>query len=279
MSELAFKQFSQCVRRDILDMVHRAGSEGAHLGGCLSLVEILSVLYTEILRYDPKVPDWKFRDRVILSKAHASIALYAAMHAAGIYSDKEICQPLYGKETFLYKHSKRNLEHGLEMSGGSLGQGFPFAVGIALALNVQENDSRVYAIVGDGECNEGSIWEAAALAGHHKLRNLMVIIDKNQQQLDGNTKDIVNMENMDARWNAFGFKTCTVNGHDYHELLEAFQAPHTGPLAVIANTIKGNGISFVRLNQKWHANVLTDELYQKALGEISDGKKWASFQN
>lgn len=269
MNQQALMQFSRCMRLDILGMVHRAGKEGAHLGGCLSLVEIFTVLYSEILHYDPKRPDWKLRDRVILSKAHASIALYAAMHAAGIYSDEEIQQPLYGKNTFLYKHSRRNLSRGLEMSGGSLGQGLPFGVGIALALLTQENtSSKVYVILGDGECNEGSIWEAAALAGHHKLRNLTVIIDKNQQQLDGYTKDIIGMDNMAERWESFGFKTCIVNGHNYQELLKAFQTSHTQPLAIIANTIKGKGISFVQLNQKWHANYLTDELYQKALEEV-----------
>lgn len=269
MNEQALIQFSHCMRLDILDMVHRAGKEGAHLGGCLSLVEILTVLYSEILHYDPKIPEWELRDRVILSKAHASIALYAAMHAAGIYSDEEIQQPLYGKDTFLYKHSRRNLAHGLEMSGGSLGQGLSFAVGIALALLTQGNtSSKVYAILGDGECNEGSIWEAAALAGHHKLRNLIVIIDKNQLQLDGNTRDIINMDNMDERWKAFGFEVCTVNGHNYQELLKAFQTPHTQPFVVIANTIKGNKISFAQANWEWHNNFLTDLLYQKALEEI-----------
>lgn len=269
MNEQALMQFSHCMRLDILDMVHRAGKEGAHLGGCLSLVEILTVLYSEILHYDPKRTDWELRDRVILSKAHASIALYAAMHAAGIYSDEEIRQPLYGKDTFLYKHSRRNLAHGLEMSGGSLGQGLPFAVGIALALLTKGNtSSQVYVILGDGECNEGSIWEAAALAVHHKLTNITVVIDKNQQQLDGYTKDIIDMDNMEERWKAFGFKTYIADGHNYQELLKAFQIPHAQPLAIIANTIKGKGISFAQLNQKWHANYLTDELYQKALEEV-----------
>ena len=262
------------MRRDILDLCYRAGEEGAHLGGCMSLVEILTVLYCEILRYDPKKLDWEYRDRLILSKAHASIALYAAMHAARIYSDEEIRQPLYGSETFLYKHSRRNPSHGLEMSGGSLGQGLSFGVGIALALITRGNmDARVYVIVGDGECNEGSIWEAAALAGHHRLSNLTVIIDKNQLQLDGHTKDIINMDNMEERWNAFGFCARTVDGHNCEELLAAMQAPHAGPLAVIANTVKGHGISFAEGNWKWHHNYLTDLLYQEAFKEIEHDER------
>lgn len=273
MTDQDLVTFSHRMRLDILDMVHRAGSEGAHLGGCLSLVEILTVLYTHILQFNPKQPDWELRDRLILSKAHASIALYAAMHAAGIYSDEEINQPLYGETTFLYKHSKRDPSHGIEMSGGSLGQGLPFGVGIAMALLEKKNAiSHVYVIVGDGECNEGSIWEAAALAGHHRLPNLTVIIDKNRLQLDGYTRDIINMDNMEERWRAFGFEARTVDGHSYKELLAALKTPHTGPLAIIANTVKGNGISFAQDNPDWHDNFLTDALYQKALGETEDDK-------
>lgn len=262
------REFAKAIRLDILDMVHRAGSEGAHLGGCLSLVEILTVLYHDLLRYDPQRPNWEYRDRVILSKAHGSIALYAAMHQAGILSDEQIQQPLYGKETFLYKHSVRNTVYGLEMSGGSLGQGLPFAVGVAIALRRKRNcNSRVYAILGDGECNEGSIWEAAALAGHLALNNLTVVVDKNQLQLDGATRDILNMDNMAQRWSAFGFDVVEVPGHDCERLLRAFQKTHNGPLAVIANTVKGNGISFAAGNYAWHNNHLTDELYKKALEE------------
>lgn len=182
-----------------------------------------------------------------------------------------LSRPLYGKETFLYKHSKRDLAHGIEMSGGSLGQGFPFAVGIAMALLEKKNTvSHVYAIVGDGECNEGSIWEAAALAGHHRLPNLTVIVDKNQLQLDGYTHNILDMSNMEERWRSFGFEACTVDGHNYDALLRTIGEPHSDPFAVIANTIKGNGISFAQDNPDWHDNFLTDTLYQKALEEIEN---------
>lgn len=271
MDEQELLSFSRRMRRDILDMGYRAGSEGAHLGGCLSLVEILSVLYSKVLRFDPQQLDWPLRDRVVLSKAHASIALYAAMHIAGLLTDEEIRQPLYGKDTFLYKHSKRSLAHGIEMSGGSLGQGLPFAVGIAYALRMKGNyTSRVFAIVGDGECDEGSIWESAAFAGHHQLTNLTVIIDKNGMQLDGATKDIINMENMAQRWQAFGFETMTVDGHDYRQLLAVFELCPSKPLAIVANTVKGNGVSFAQMNPVWHAGCLTDELYQKALEEMGE---------
>ena len=268
MNEQEMTRFSRGMRRDIVELVHRAGNEGAHLGGCLSLVEILTVLYTSILRYDPKRPDWELRDRVVISKNHSSIALYAAMHQAGLISDSEIQLPLYGEDTFLYKHSRRNVAHGIEISGGSLGQGISFAEGIALALRRKGSDARVYAIVGDGECNEGSVWEAASLAGHLALDNLTVIVDKNGLQLDGATKDIINMDNMAERWSAFGFDAVTVDGHDYAQLNAVFARRSGKPLAVIAETVKGKGVSFAEGNVDWHDNVLTDELYRQAMEEV-----------
>lgn len=261
--------FSKGMRRNIVELVHRAGSEGAHLGGCLSIVDILTVLYCEFLRYDPQNPNWEERDRVILSKAHASIALYSAMYMSGLLSDEEIALPLYGKETFLYKHSERNVAHGIEMSGGSLGQGLSFALGISLALRKKGNlKSKVYAILGDGECNEGSIWEAAALAGHLKQTNLTVIIDKNGLQLDGATNEIINMDNMEERWRAFGFDAIMVDGHNYTDLSKAFEKKSVQPKAIIAHTLKGKGVSFAENNVEWHDNVLTDMLYNQAKEEI-----------
>lgn len=268
MNEQVLTDFARGMRRDIVELVHRAGSEGAHLGGCLSLVDILTVLYSGVLRCDRACPGWEGRDRVVLSKAHASIALYAAMHQAGQLSDAEFALPLYGKDTFLYKHAKRNVAHGLEMSGGSLGQGLPFAVGIAIALKSKGCDSRVYAILGDGECNEGSVWEAAALAGHLKLDNLTVIVDKNGLQLDGFTHDVLNMDNMAERWQAFGFRAIDVNGHDHTQLYRALTEKAGGPVAVIAHTVKGKGVTFAENNVDWHDNVLTDTLYQQAMKEV-----------
>lgn len=268
MNEQEMTRFSQGMRRDIVELVYRAGNEGAHLGGCLSLVEILTVLYTCVLRYDPQRPDWDLRDRVIISKNHSSIALYAAMHQAGLISDEEIKLPLYGERTFLYKHSRRDVSHGIEISGGSLGQGLSFAEGIAIALRRKGNDARVYAVVGDGECNEGAIWEAASLAGHLALDNLTVIVDKNGLQLDGATKDIVNMDNMEERWRAFGFDAVTVDGHSYLQLKAAFTGRSGKPRAIVAETVKGKGVSFAEGNVDWHDNVLTDALYRQAIEEI-----------
>ena len=269
MNSKRLEAFAQGMGRDIVELVHRAGSEGAHLGGCLSLVDLLAVLYCEFLRYDPKRPDWEGRDRVVLSKAHASIGLYAAMHQAGLLSNEEFSLPLYGEDTFLYKHSKRNPAHGIEMSGGSLGQGLPFALGIALALQRKGNlTSQVYAILGDGECNEGSVWEAAALAGHLRQTNLTVIVDKNGLQLDGPTKAVLNMDNMAERWQSFGFDAVTVNGHDWAALSQAFASHSDKPRVIVAETVKGKGVSFAENNVDWHDNVLTDALYRQAKEEI-----------
>ncbi len=269
MSPKSMEKFARGMRLDIVELVYRAGKEGAHLGGCLSLVDILTVLYCKFLRFDVKNPAWELRDRLILSKAHASIGLYAAMHQAGLLSDEQIALPLYGDETFLYKHSRRDVSHGIEMSGGSLGQGLSFALGIALALQRKgNNQSRVYAIVGDGECNEGSIWEAAALAGHLHQKNLTVIVDKNGLQLDGSTREILNMDNMDERWRAFGFDAKVVDGHDREAISSALAEQSEKPVAVIAQTIKGKGVSFAENNVDWHDNVLTEELYAQALREV-----------
>ena len=268
MNRQAMEEFARGMRRDIVELVHRAGQEGAHLGGCLSLVDILTVLYNGVLRYDPAYPGWDGRDRVVLSKAHASIALYAAMHRAGQISEEDFALPLYGEDTFLYKHSRRDVAHGLEMSGGSLGQGLPFALGIAIALQRKGRDSHVYAILGDGECNEGSVWEAAALAGHLQQKNLTVIVDRNHLQLDGRTSEILNMDNMTERWQAFGFEAREVDGHDHGQLLQAFEDEACRPVAVIADTVKGRGVSFAEDNVDWHDNVLTDELYELAKKEV-----------
>lgn len=257
------------MRRDILELCHRAGNVGAHLGGCLSLVELLAVLYTRHLRFDSANPLWGERDRFVLSKGHGGIAQYAAMHASGILTDEQIALPLLGEDTILFKHPRRNASSGIEFSGGSLGQGLPFAVGEAIALNMKGNAvSRVYALAGDGELNEGSMWEALSIAGHQKLDNLTVIVDRNGLQLDGFTKDIQSAENLAERFAAFGFGTLEIDGHDPEAVDAALSVRPTKPFAILARTVKGRGVSFAENNADWHANVLTDELYERARREL-----------
>ena len=268
------KVVSREMRIDILKMCHSCGKNNAHLGGCLSSVEILSVLFLEIIKMNNNCSN-EYRDRFVLSKGHAGIALYAALKQIGVISQKDIQKPLRGVDAELFRHPKRNLEKYIEVSSGSLGQGFPYSVGLALAMKKKSyNDSRVFVIVGDGECNEGSIWEAAAFASHMQLDNLVVIVDKNGLQLDGFTSDILQMDNMEEKWRAFGFEVATVDGHDiemlYLELLHARERISKKPLAIIANTIKGKGVSFAENVPEWHDGFLSDDLYEVALKEIQN---------
>lgn len=257
------------MRVDILDMCHRCGAEGAHLGSCMSLVEILAVLYTQVFRATPLDPHDEKRDRLFISKGHGSIAMYAAMRQAGILSNEEIQLPLMGDQTFLFKHSARLPEKGIESSSGSLGQGLSLGIGTCLGLKLKGNtDSRVYVIIGDGECNEGSIWEAALFAGARKLKNLTVIIDKNRLQLDGETAKILDMDDIAQKWAAFGFQTIDIDGHNPQEVLSALRVKaNDKPIAIIAHTVKGHGVLFAENNVEWHQKHLTDELYEKAMEE------------
>ena len=257
------------MRKDILSMCYRCGKEKAHLGGCMSIVELLAVLYKNIIYFD--FNDFENRDRFILSKGHAGIALYAALKQAGLLSEEEIHAPMRGPNTITYRHPKMNPCKGIEISSGSLGLGISYAVGLSLAFQRKKRrDSKVYVLLGDGECNEGSVWESAMLAGHLKLENLIVIIDRNGLQLDGNTEEIIQEKNMSERWNAFGFDTMEIDGHNLMEIQEAFCKVHHRPLAIIAHTVKGKGVPFAENKVEWHDNYLSDALYQFALNYLEN---------
>jgi transketolase len=255
------------MRKDILDMCYKAGT--AHLGGCMSMVELLAVLYTEIMNISPEMKRWEDRDRFILSKGHGGIALYAALKQARILTQGDIGRDMRGTDTITYRHPKMNPAKGIEFSSGSLGMGISLGIGLACSFLRKGNDkSKVYVMMGDGECNEGSVWEGAALAGHLRLNKLTVVIDLNGLQLDGPTHTVLNMDNMAEKWNAFGFDTITVDGHNIPAIYEAFIKLTEKPKAIIAKTIKGKGCSFAENNTDWHDNVLSDELYQLALLEL-----------
>lgn len=256
-------------KKMILDLCLRAGSAGAHLGGCLSLAEILTVLYTRHLVFDPQNPLWEERDRFVLSKGHGGLAQYAAMHQAGILSDEELSTPILGEETMLYKHPQRNSQRGIEFTGGSLGQGLAFGLGEALALKLKGNDrSRVFVLLGDGELNEGSVWEALSVAGHQGYENLYLLVDVNGLQLDGFTKDIQRMDNLAARFESFGFAVLEADGHDPAAIDGVFSALPKGPAAILFQTKKGKGVSFAEDRYEWHARPLPKDLYQIALGDL-----------
>ena len=256
------------MRKDIIVMTFNNKTYGSHLGGGMSATDILAVLYTQIMRYDIDDPGWEKRDRFIMSKAHAVIAQYAVLKHMGLLSQEEINRVNVGDPN-LFEHPKMNLEKGIEFSGGSLGQGLPLGVGTALALRQKGNyESRIYVMLGDGECDEGAIWEAAAFGSHYNLNNLTVIIDCNTLQNDGPTKNILSKDSMAERWKAFGYEVIDTDGHDIGSIYDAFMVKSDKPVAIVAHTIKGKGISFAENVVDWHYNNLTKEQYDCAMKEL-----------
>ena len=261
------KRISSQMRVDALQMTKNTGNTGAHIGGALSMIEIMAVLYNGLMKYDIKDPYWEGRDRFILSKGHGVMAQYVAMKSVGIISDEEL-KTFKHNDTRLYAHPSLNMDIGIEFSSGSLGQGLSLGVGTALALKQKGNDdSRVFVLVGDGESNEGQIWEAAMSASHFNLDNLVVIVDKNNLQYDGDTNLILNMDSVVDKWKAFGFETVTINGHSVEELITAFSRRPSKPYAIIAETVKGKGVSFMENDASWHNNRLTDDQFKQAMEE------------
>ena len=257
------------IRLDLIDMTFNTGNTGAHIGGALSMAEIMSVLYLDVLKFDAQNPLSESRDRFILSKGHGVMAQYAALEQIGVLS-KEDLLTFKKNETFLYAHPSMNLLKGIEFSSGSLGQGLSLGVGTALALKMKNNfSSKVYVLLGDGECNEGSVWESAMSAAHYKLHNLIVIIDKNNLQYDDKTQNVMSLEPFEYKWKSFGFKTITIDGHNIEMLVNAFKTVHEQqPLCIIAETVKGKGISFMENDAKWHNGALSKEQYDQAILEL-----------
>ena len=255
------------LRLTIVQITHQSGLKGAHLGGSMSVVEILAVLYGSVLRFDPRKPEDPGRDRLILSKAHAAVALYAALREAGFLTQADIDHALQGDSPF-FEHPKQNVRHGIEFSGGSLGQGFSLGVGTALGLRMKGLDSRVFVILGDGECDEGQVWEAATAASHFGLQNMTVIVDCNGLQFDGRKEDILNPGNVAQRWESLGYDVCTVDGHDVIALQDALSSGSDRPKVILAKTVKGKGVSFAENEVTWHTGRLTDDLYEQAVKEI-----------
>lgn len=256
------------MRKDSLRMSLSAGSSGAHYGGGLSMIEIMSVLYLAIMKVDGNNPYDDKRDRFILSKGHGVLALYAALKQIGYLTDEEL-GTFKTNNTFLYGHPSMNIPKGIEFSSGSLGQGLSLGVGSCIALQRKGNTvSRVYVLLGDGECDEGSVWEAAASAAHYNLKQLITIVDKNMLQYDGETNKVLSMDNLEDKWRSFGWDTVEIDGHDIEQLYDAFTKQHDRPLAIIANTIKGKGISFMENNPLWHHSVLSNKQYEEAMKEL-----------
>ena len=258
----------QEMRSDLLQMALVAKSQGAHLGGSLSLVEIMAALYGGVIKFDSKNPAAENRDRVILSKGHGVMAQYAALKQIGLLTAEDLLT-YKADETKAPAHPSMNLQAGIEFSSGSLGQGLSLGVGTALALKRKNNtSSRVYVILGDGECDEGSIWEAAMTASHYQLDNLVAIIDRNRLQYDGDTETVLPLENFAAKWNVFGWNVAECDGHSVKEITAALSETQGKPFALIADTIKGKGVSFMENMPQWHNGVLTQKLFEQAMAEV-----------
>lgn len=256
------------MRKNILD-VSFACNGSAHLGGGLSMVEIMAVLYGSVLRFRAGEPRWDDRDRFILSKGHGVLGYYPALLEAGFIT-REIFDSFKKNDSDLIAHPVMNLELGIESSNGSLGHGLSLGVGLAWAAKQKARGHRIYVLMGDGECNEGSVWEAAMSAAHYSLNNLTAIIDYNKLQSDGASEKVLNSDGLPDKWRAFRWNTVEVDGHDIPQLLAAFAgaAKSSEPTAIVAHTIKGKGVSFMENNNDWHHNRLTKATYEQALAEI-----------
>ena len=267
ISEL--KSVARHARKLIVDMLICAGC--GHPGGALSSLEIMTALYFDLMQVDPHNPQWNERDRFILSKGHSSIGLYAILHLKG-FMDLETLLTFRQDNSLLCGHPDMHKVPGVEMSTGSLGHGLSVGAGMALAAKFDKQTYKTYVLMGDGETQEGSIWEAAMFASHHKLDNLIGIVDRNMIQIDGNTEDILALEPYKAKWESFGWHVVEIDGHDYSQIAGSIKgAPHCSdrPTLVLANTVKGKGVSFMEHNPAWHGGGLKGDLAEIALQEVN----------
>ena len=258
---------ARSTRRSILRMISQAGQ--GHVGGDLSVTDILTTLFSAVLRIDPENPTLPERDRFILSKGHCSAALYSTLAHTGFFSPEELVtfmEPL----SALNGHPNRNKVPGVETNTGPLGHGMPVGVGAAIAAKLTGSGSRVFVVLGDGEMQEGSNWEALMAGAHHKLDNLTIIVDRNRLQQGARTEDTNGLDPLDDKLASFGWEVREIDGHDYGQLLDAFSPSSTGkPVAIIANTTKGKGVSFIEDRVEWHHKVPSAEQVTLALEELA----------
>ena len=268
LSEEEMMGVAKKLRRHIITMTARAGS--GHPGGSLSSVEIVTALFFNVLRHDPKDPRWPERDRFVLSKGHAAPLLYSALAETGYFPVEELLD-LRKLNSRMQGHTDMTTTPGVEMSAGALGQGLSFGIGIALAARLDGRDYRVYVLLGDGECDEGQVWEAAMATAHYNVDNLVAIVDRNRQQIDGWTYEVMDTEPMAEKWRSFGWHVIEVDGHDLGQILAAFDKAKRikgKPTAIIAHTTKGKGVSFMENNPDFHGKAPTPEEAERALKEL-----------
>lgn len=265
-----FLQNKVCdLRKKIIELTVIAG--GGHLGGALSVIDILAVLYYHVLKIDPKNPKWEERDRFILSKGHAALAICPVLADVGFFDEKLLAN-FNQLDSPFGMHPDMHKVPGIEMSTGSLGHGLPVAIGVALSARLDKANWRVYCLLGDGECNEGSVWEAAMAASHYKLGNLVAIVDRNQFCIDGPTEKIMGLEPFSDKWKAFGWDVKEVDGHNFNEMLDVFEnlppVDSEKPTVIIAKTIKGKGVSFAEGQGAWHYGGIDAQKEKQAYEDI-----------
>ena len=256
------------VRMGVIEGVHAAKS--GHPGGSLSAADMFTYLYFKELRVDPKNPHWEDRDRFVLSKGHTAPGLYAALALRGFFPVEDLVT-LRKLGSYLQGHPNMNSVPGVDMSTGSLGQGISVACGMALASRLKKRDNRVYPLLGDGEIQEGQVWEACMFAAHYKLDNLCVIIDNNGLQIDGSIAKVMSPYPIDKKLEAFGFHVETIDGHDFDAIASALDTAKTvkgQPSAIIMKTVKGKGVSFMENQASWHGSAPNDEQYAVAMAEL-----------
>ena len=265
----ALKKIANDIRKGVIESVYNGKS--GHPGGSLSCADILTVLYFNQMNLDPKEPLAEGRDRLVLSKGHCSPALYSTLAEKGFF-DRKLLNDFRNINSNLQGHPDMNKIPGVDMTTGSLGQGLSVSVGMALASKMESMGCRVYCLMGDGELEEGQVWEAAMAASKNKLDNLCVIVDNNNLQIDGSIKEVAGLTNIDSKFESFGFNVINVNGHDIEELIISFEKAKEVkgmPTAIIAKTIKGKGVSFMENQVGWHGKAPNKEEYEKAIQELN----------
>ncbi|MCL4374594.1 transketolase [Patescibacteria group bacterium] len=267
MTVAKIKAVAREIRKHVIEMAYNAG--GAHIGCSLSVVDVLACLYFNTLNIKPKLPHWKERDYFILSKGHACSALYATLAERGFFSPALLKRYMKNGSP-IAGHVTLDSLPGIEATTGSLGHGLSLGTGIALSLKNDNKNSKVYVLVGDGEMEEGSVWEAVMFGGHNKINRLILIIDNNDLQIIGKSTAIMHSHPFEEKLESFGWKTVSINGHNINEIIDACkQTGREKPLAIIAKTIKGKGISFMENKLEWHGKSLTRDDYEKAIGELN----------
>ena len=263
------EDISKNIRKNIVEMVYSASS--GHPGGSLSITDILTVLYFHEMNVNINNPKDEDRDRLVLSKGHCSPALYAVLAEKG-YFPKEDLKTFRKIDSYLQGHPDMKKIPGVDMSSGSLGQGLSVSNGMALAGKLDKKDYRVYCVMGDGEIEEGEVWEAAMTSSHYKLDNLCVIVDKNNLQIDGTTDEVMSLAPIDEKFRSFGFEVITIDGNNILEIMKAFAKAKTvknKPTCIIAKTIKGKGVSFMEDKVEWHGKAPSEEQYNLAMQELN----------